>query len=190
MKLRRVHVVLAATATALALISCSSTVSADAPGDESEPTSPASEAAPPAAEPAPPAAWSTSVPCSFLTEAELAEGTQWDPAGTWSAADAESGMACVWTNFEAEYRLTVHVLSNRAAVLGSIPDRTEEVMVAYTATQGVRDDVGLLEAVYPIAGRDYIVKLSQEPALLDDDKFTALAATAALAFENSPLNVG
>ena len=130
------------------------------------------------------------MPCSFLSEGELAEGTQWDPAGTWSAADAESGMACVWTNFEAEYSLTVHVLPNRDAVLGSIPDRTEEVMVAHTATQGVRDDVGLLEAVYPIAGRDYIVKLSQEPALLDDDKFTALAATAALAFENSPLNVG
>jgi hypothetical protein len=82
------------------------------------------------------------------------------------------------------------VLPNRDAVLRSIPDRTEEVMVAYTATQGVRDDIGMLEAVYPIAGRDYIVKLSQEPALLDDDQFTALAATAALAFENSPLNVG
>ena len=152
----------------------------------------------PAPEPEPdrepqPSSQGGSVPCSFLNEADLAQAMGWTDEqtvefGGWVETDLEGGTACSWTH--DEFTVTVQVLTGREANYAAITERTEDVMVMYTMTRATRDAVGTVNAVWIEAGLDYLIKVSQEPALLVDETFGELAYTAALAFENSPMNIG
>jgi hypothetical protein len=140
-----------------------------------------------------PASQGSSVPCSFLTDADLGVAMDWDADeteefGGWEETDLEGGTACSWTN--DEFTVTVQVLTGRQANYSAITERTEDIMVGFTATRATRDAVGGVTAVWIEAGLDYLVKVSQNPALLVDETFAELAYTAALAFENSPMNIG
>jgi hypothetical protein len=151
-----------------------------------------SAGAPPAADddaaPPPPSSESASIPCSFLSTAEVAATAAWDPGGSWQEVAVDAA-TCDWVNEFVDYTLTVQVLTGREASLAAITERTEDVKVAYHDTRATRED-GMLVTVWVVAGADYLVMVTQGPALLEDEKFTALAGIAALAFENSPLNVG
>jgi hypothetical protein len=140
-----------------------------------------------------PASEGASVPCSFLTDTDLAAAMGWDAEDTeefggWLETDLEAGTACSWTN--DEFSVTVQVFTGSARTLGAITERTEDVMVGYQATRATRDAVGLIVSVWIVAGADYVVKVTQSPTLLVDERFADLAYSAALAFENSSMNVG
>ena len=133
------------------------------------------------------------MPCSFLTDADLATAMGWDVEDTeefggWLETDLEAGTACSWQN--DEFAVTVQVFTGREATFSGIAERTEDILVGYTATRATRDEIGLINSVWIEAGLDYVVQVSQEPSLLVEEAFARLAYTAALAFENSPMNVG